>query len=62
MTVQELLVRMSSREITEWIVYFNLDKWKEHFAKKARESQTPDSAVVMQTLFGGRRITDGKQQ
>lgn len=52
MTVGELLDRTSSRELAEWIAYFNLDSWKEHFAKKARESHAPHSAVVIQELFG----------
>lgn len=53
MTVGELLGKTTSRELSEWIVYLNLDSWQEHFAKKAREQTTPDSAVVIQELFKG---------
>lgn len=54
MTVRELLATTDSREISEWIVYSNLDWWKEHLAKKAREAVVPSSDVVIGTLFGNK--------
>jgi hypothetical protein len=47
-----LLLTVDSREISEWIVYCNLDFWKEHFAAKAREAAGPaTSEQVIGTLF-----------
>lgn len=50
--MRELLLTVDSREITEWLVYSNLEYWKERFAKEAREAAGPaTSEQVIGTLF-----------
>jgi hypothetical protein len=54
MTVRELLATTDSRELSEWMVYSNLEYWEERFAKQAREAQGPASSdLIIGTLFGG---------
>lgn len=49
MTVKELLGKTDSRELSEWMVYFNLEHWRKKFMSDKQRSDE-----IKQTLFGKR--------
>ena len=53
MTVRELLSSTDSRELSEWMVFFNQDYWREKLAEELM-TDADRSAAIKRLFTGGK--------